>query len=56
MMYEERKKGGVGDLEELVVKSPYPDIEIPEKTFTQLIWERHGQWEHQIAVVRFNFF
>lgn len=36
---------------ENIVRNPYPDIEIPHKTYTQLIWERHGQWKNKTAVV-----
>lgn len=36
--------------DEYIVKSPFPDIQIPKKTFTQLIWERHENWKHLRAL------
>lgn len=36
--------------EEYIVRSPY-SIEIPKKTYTELIWERHSKWKNHEAVV-----
>lgn len=36
--------------ESLVVSSPYPSIEIPKDSFTQLIWSQHEKWKHHTAV------
>ncbi|XP_014271604.1 uncharacterized protein [Halyomorpha halys] len=36
--------------DEYIIRSPYK-IEIPKKTYTELIWERHSKWKNHEAVV-----
>jgi acyl-CoA synthetase (AMP-forming)/AMP-acid ligase II len=35
----------------MILKSPYPDIEIPDVSFTDYLFERAGQWSGKTAIV-----
>ena len=38
--------------EKFVVRSPYPDVEIPECNMADFVWKNVEQWPEHVALVR----
>jgi hypothetical protein len=40
--------------EKFIVRSPYPDIEIPEVSLSDYVWKDVKKWEEHVALVKLS--